>query len=72
MASRYGATHGLPGYDAVKTGLTFSEVKAMLWSASDDPADWRRKSRGCVLGLWHRIKMDLYQQMCEIRESETA
>jgi hypothetical protein len=37
----------------------------MLWVESEDPADWKRKSRGCVLGLMHSMKMSMYQEMIE-------
>jgi hypothetical protein len=47
-------------YDEFRTGLTFAEVRRMLWSASDDPRDWRYKSRGVVLGTWHELKQQLY------------
>ena len=65
MASTYGARHGLAGYDTFRTGLRFASVQAMLRVESDDPKDWRQKSRGCVLGLWHSIKLALYGQMCD-------
>ena len=73
MASQgYGARHNLPGFDQLKTGLTFGEVRQMLWSADPDPSTWRRKSRGCVLGLWHRLKLEMYQELMAGRESEAA
>jgi hypothetical protein len=62
MPSTYGARHGLVGYDRFRTGLCFATVSQMLRVESDDPSDWRQKSRGCVLGLWHSLKMALYGQ----------
>jgi hypothetical protein len=62
MPSSYGRRHDLPGYDKFKTGLAYRDVVSMLWSSSDDPKEWRRKSRGSVLGLWHRIKMSYYEE----------
>jgi hypothetical protein len=33
-------------YGKLRTGLTFAEVKAMLWSADSDPSTWRyRRAR---------------------------
>jgi hypothetical protein len=64
MSSRYGASHGLPGYDEFRTGLTFSQVKDMMKDNSDDPKDWRYKRRGTVLGFWHKWKMDAYGEAC--------
>jgi len=66
MASTYGARHGLAGYDAFRTGLRFATVQQMLRVESDDPSCWRQKSRGCVLGLWHSLKMALYDQACDV------
>ena len=66
MPSTYGARHGLVGYDRFRTGLSFSAVSSMLRVASDEPSEWRQKSRGCVLGLWHSLKMALYVQSCEV------
>jgi hypothetical protein len=60
MASKYGAKHGLPGYDSLRTGLSYQEVYDQLKDYSDDPKDWRYKSRGVVLGYWHQLKMELY------------
>lgn len=63
MASTYGERHGLPGYDRFRTGLSFSQVRQLLVTESEDPKDWRHKSRGVVLGLWHSIKLDMYEQV---------
>lgn len=49
-------------YDEFRTGLTFVEVRQMLWSPSDDPSTWRYKRRGTVLGKWHQIKRELYER----------
>jgi hypothetical protein len=38
----------------------------MLRVESDEPSEWRQKSRGCVLGLWHSLKMALYDQACDV------
>jgi len=47
-------------YDRFRTGLTFGEVKSLLWTNSNDPRDWRYKRRHTVLGLWHQIKMEMW------------
>ncbi len=65
MPSTYGKRHGLAGYDTFRTGLRFATVQQMLRVASDEPSEWRQKSRGCVLGLWHSLKMSLYQLACD-------
>lgn len=40
----------------------------MFWTDSDDPADWVYKRRRTVLGKWHQIKRELWDEhldMCE-------
>jgi hypothetical protein len=60
--SKYGAKHNLKGYDAFRTGLTYKDVWNMLRDDSDDRANWRYKSRGVILGMWHELKLQLYEQ----------
>lgn len=62
MASRYGKKHGLPGYDKFRTGLTYQDVWSMLMSDDPDPKTWRHKRRGTVLGMWHQLKKEMYEQ----------
>jgi len=62
--STWGARHGLPGYDSLRTGLTFVAVQKMLWTDSNDSSTWKHKRRGSVLGLWHSIKMAIYDDAC--------
>jgi hypothetical protein len=62
MASRYGKKHNLPGYDSFRTGLSYRAVWEMLRNESDDPREWKYKSRGVILGMWHEIKLQLYYQ----------
>lgn len=49
-------------YRRFRTGLTFRDVRAMLWTSSPDPRDWRYKRRGTVLGLWHQIKQEMWRE----------
>lgn len=56
MSSKFGKSRNLPGYDKFKTGLTYRDVYNML-RYSD-----RHKRRNSVLGFWHEIKLQLYQQ----------
>ena len=55
-------------YEAFRTGLTFREVRRMLWVHSDDPRDWKYKRRKTVLGLWRSIKLGLWDRY--LAESE--
>lgn len=45
-------------YDDMRTGLTYSCIYSMLWSANPDQSQWRYKRRHTVLGLWHQIKRE--------------
>ena len=55
----------LVSYDEFRTGLTFAEVRQMLWVASDNPEDWRYKRRHTVLGYWRQLKQKMYDDYCE-------
>lgn len=62
MPSSYGRRRGMPGYDRFRTGLTFRDVQSMLYSYDPDPATWRHLSRGVVLGAWHQIKQEMWEE----------
>lgn len=56
------------GYRDFRTGLTYQEVYTMLWSSSEDSSNWRYKRRNTVLGLWHQIKVEMWEEhlhLCE-------
>lgn len=53
MASRFGASRGVPEYDTFRTGLTYILVRRMI-----DPSRYRR--RGTVLGMWNQIKREMW------------
>lgn len=57
-------------YRELRTGLTFKEVFAMLWSGSNDPADWRYKRRNTVLGKWHQIKREMWEEHLYVCEKQ--
>lgn len=57
-------------YDSFRTGLTFREVRQMLWVHSDDPRDWRYKRRRTVLGFWHQLKLQLWAQYQDALDAE--
>lgn len=44
-----------------RTGLSFSEVRRMMWVSDDDPGSWRNKRRRGVLGFWHELKWHDWQ-----------
>lgn len=49
-------------YRNFRTGLTFSDVRMMLWVGSDDYTQWKYKRRNTVLGLWHALKQRMWDQ----------
>jgi hypothetical protein len=67
VASTWGRRNRLRGYDRFRTGLTFREVRRMLWSHSDDKATWGNVTRATVLGHWHELKLQLWEQMQDAR-----
>lgn len=48
-------------YKKMRTGLTYQAVFDMLKDNSDDPADWKYKRRGTVLGYWHSLKREWWE-----------
>lgn len=51
-------------YAQFKTGLTFTDVRRMLWTGGDAPDKWRQKRRGSVLGFWRQLKQDMWAEFC--------
>jgi hypothetical protein len=72
LASTWGARHGLEGYDAFRTGLTFASVKRLMFDNRDDRSKWKYKRRGTVLGAWHELKLQLYYQSVDAQTAPTA
>jgi hypothetical protein len=70
--STWGSRNGLDGYDTFRTGLTFREVKRMMFDNHEDRSRWKYKRRGTVLGLWHELKLQLYHQALDERARERA
>lgn len=62
-------------YDAFRTGLTFGEVRQLMWSPSRDPNDWVYRRRNGVLGKWREIKLEMWDEhlhWCEMEVQERA
>jgi len=57
-------------YDQFRTGLTFREVRRMLWVDNQDPSTWRYKRRRTVLGFWHQLKQQLWAQYQDAVDGE--
>lgn len=58
--SRFGASRGCPDYDRFRTGLNYRAVRAMV------PAG-RYRRRGTVLGLWHQLKLEMFEYATGVR-----
>lgn len=50
----------LRAYNAFKTGYTFTDIRRMLWSYSDDPKDRPNITRHAVLGFWRQLKLEMW------------
>lgn len=62
-------------YDEFKTGLTFGDVRQMMYIASENSEEWRQKRRRSILGFWHEIKIQLFHTQhghCDTIEEFTA
>lgn len=53
-------------YSDFRTGLTFADVKASMWTASTDPEDWVYRTRSGVLGRWRQIKQEMFRDHCAL------
>lgn len=53
----------MPEYDKMRTGFTYRDIQSMLWSEDPDNRTWRYKTRGVVLGFWHQIKMEQWEEL---------
>lgn len=49
-------------YSDFRTGLNYKEVYSLLWTDDDDPSTWKYKRRHTVLGKWHQIKLELWDE----------
>lgn len=62
MSSPIRCEHCGAKYAEFRSGLTFADAKAEMYTGSPDPADWRSKSRRAVLGYMHERKRDLWAE----------
>jgi hypothetical protein len=58
---RPSVVHPVP-YDEFPTGLTYPEVLAMFWMDDSDSSKWKYKRRNTILGKWHQIKKEMYEE----------
>ena len=74
MSKRGGETceHCGLAYDDMRTGHTYQSIYEMLWSGNEDSSTWVYKRRLTILGKWHQIKLEMWDdhvEMCR-REAE--
>jgi hypothetical protein len=72
MPSSWGKKHGLPGFDSFRTGLTFEDVRLMLRHSEKhrDKHASPHDRRHTVLGYWHELKLQLYEQAVDLGFAE--
>ena len=49
-------------YDEMRTGLTYSDVYLLFWKGTEDSTQWVNKRRHTILGRWHQIKMEMWEE----------
>jgi hypothetical protein len=49
-------------YGVMRTGFSYYDIWTMLMDHSEDPADWKYKRRGTVLGMWHQTKKEMWER----------
>lgn len=59
-------------FEQFRTGLTFADVRQMLWVNSEDTADFKHKRRGTVLGYWRQLKLQMWDEFCERNPDRVA
>lgn len=64
MPSSWGSRKDLPNYDKFRTGLAFDDVRQMLRMSEKHLGRHRspHDRRHTVLGYWHELKLQLYEQ----------
>lgn len=57
-------------YRDLRTGLTYPEVRMLLWVGDPDYKTWKYKRRHTVLGLWGQLKLVLWREHLEFCEKQ--
>lgn len=53
-------------YGAFRTGFLWRDIWLMFWTPADAPHnEWKRKSRGVILGKWFEIKQNMWAHHVE-------
>ena len=57
-------------YERFTTGYAYSEVRMLLWVGTEDQTEWKYKRRHTVLGMWHSIKVLMWDEHIEECEQQ--
>lgn len=49
-------------YGDFRTGFTWRDVWLFFWDDDAPRDEWKRKTRGVILGKWFEIKQDMWRQ----------
>ena len=68
MSKRSGimCEHCGASYDDMRTGHTYQSIYEMLWSGNEDSSTWVYKRRHTILGKWHQIKLEMWDDHVEM------
>lgn len=63
---------GVPGYSAFRTGLSYRAVVRMMrgMACRKNPNRLRALSRKAVLGFWHELKLQLWEQFLAAHDAQ--
>lgn len=52
-------------YRDFRTGFDYADIYAMLWMPEHDPSKWICKRRNTILGKWHQLKQEMWNDHLE-------
>ncbi len=59
-------------YAQFRTGFTFQDIVDMFWVTTNDSTQWKYKRRHAILGRWHQIKLEMWDQHLSGCEGHTV
>lgn len=60
-------------YGRFRTGFSYQDIWLMFWTPADaDPSEWKRKTRGVILGKWFEIKQTMWNEHQERCSDQSA
>ena len=52
-------------YNEFRTGFLYVDIYQMFWEPEHDPSKWKYKRRNTILGRWHQIKLEMWNDHLE-------